>query len=94
MDDSKDLSDQDLLNKLRLDYLQALEAEDYRLINDVIIPRFWGRFGKYYGEYERSWKSPSVSRLPVSVVIDPRQSKEAELMWAEHVLKGRIEPFP
>ena len=87
MDDSEDLSDQDLLNRLRLDYMQALEAEDYVLINDVIIPKFRGRFGKYYGEYEKSWKNPSVSRLPVSVVIDPRQNKEAELIWIEHVLK-------
>jgi len=93
MDGIEKLSDPELLYKLRMDYLRALQTEDYTLINNVIIPQFWERFSKYYGEYERSWKNSSVSRLPISVVIDPMQNRQAELDWMEQVLKGQLEPF-
>ena len=94
MDGPEQLSDRELLEKLRLDYFNAMHAEDYVRINNVIAPQFWGRFGRYYGEYERSWRNPFVSRLPVSVVIDPGQNKQAQIDWMEQVLTGQIDPFP
>lgn len=93
MDGVQQPSDPEFLYKLRMDYLRAMQTEDYTQINNVIIPRFWERFSKYYVEYEKSWKNPSVSRLPVSVVIDPMQNRQAELDWMEQVLKGQLEPF-
>jgi hypothetical protein len=93
MDGHPELSDPEFLYKLRLDYLRAMQTGDYTLINSVIIPQFRERFSKYYGEYEKSWKNPSVSRLPISVVIDPMQNRQAELDWMELVLKGQLEPF-
>jgi hypothetical protein len=91
MENSKDLSDAEYLYKLRIEYLQAIQLEDYLRISSVIVPQFWERFGKYYEKYAGSWKSLSLSRLPVQVIIDPGKEREKELDWAEHVLKGQID---
>jgi hypothetical protein len=74
-----------------MDYAQALQQEDFGRINRVIVPRFLERFGKYYEEYGRHWKSLSLSRLPVMVVIDPRQLEEMQVEWADRVLRGQID---
>lgn len=91
MEAPEHLSEADLLQKFRVDYLLALQLEDYIQINDIIVPRFWEHFGKYYREYEKSWKDLSVSRLPIHVMIDPTSMRRAELVWVEQVLKGRID---
>jgi hypothetical protein len=91
MDAPEQVPDAELLYVLRMDYAQALQQEDYGRINRVIVPRFLERFGKYYEEYARDWKSLSLSRLPVRVVIDPRQREEMQIEWADRVLKGQID---
>ena len=93
METDKGLSDAEYLYKMRLEYLQAIQQEDYGRINSVLVPQFLDRFRKYYDNYEKGWRSVSLSRLPVQVVIDPRELKERELDWAEHVLKGQIDPI-
>ena len=92
MEGSNDMSDAEYLYKMRIEYLKAIQLEDYSRISSVIVPQFWERFGKYYEEYARSWKSVSFSRLPIQVIIDPGKEREKELDWAEHVLKGQIDP--
>jgi hypothetical protein len=91
MDELAGLSDAEYLYKLRVDYIQALQLEDYSRIERVIVPEFWERFSKYYEEFARTWKEVSLLRLPIQVVIDPAKERQTELDWAEHVLKGQIE---
>jgi hypothetical protein len=91
MEDSNDLSDTEYLYKMRIEYLQAIQSEDYSRIDGVIVPAFWERFSRYYEEYAKSWKNLSLSRLPIQVVIDPGRKREKELDWAERVLKGQID---
>ncbi len=91
MDAPEHTPDSDILLKLRMEYLQALQAEDYGRINRIIVPQFLKLFGRYYESYAASWKSPSVLRLPVQVVIDPAQQQSQQLDWADQVLKGQIE---
>ena len=94
MDEPENLSDAELLYLLRLDYVQAIRAEDYYRIQDTIIPRFRKRFSKYYNEYEKSWKDLSASRMPIHVIINPKDRQQAELGWIELVLTGQIDlPF-
>ena len=71
MEGSNDMTDAEFLYKMRIEYLQAVQVEDYGRISGVIVPRFWDRFSKYYEEYSRSWKSLASSRLPIQVIIDP-----------------------
>jgi hypothetical protein len=85
------LSDVEYLYKLRVDYVQALQLEDYVRIERVIVPEFWERFSKYYEEFAKTWKEVSLLRLPIQVVIDPAKERQTELDWAEHVLKGQID---
>jgi hypothetical protein len=91
MEGSETTSDAAYLYRLRIDYTQAVQLEDYGRIYRVIVPQFWERFGKYYEQYAQSWKDLSLSRLPVQVVIDPGKAREREIDWAEQVLKGQIE---
>jgi hypothetical protein len=91
MDAPEHVEEAELLKRLRIDYLQALELEDYTRINYIIVPRFWERFAKYYGEYEKSWKDLPVSRLHVRLMIDPKEKRWAELGWIDQVLKGQID---
>lgn len=91
MGSPNDLSDAEYLYKLRIEYLQAIQLEDYVSISNVIVPQFWERFGKYYEEYAGSWKNLTLSRLPIQVIIDPGKEREKELDWAEHVLRGQID---
>jgi hypothetical protein len=91
MDAPEQVADAELLYTLRKDYVLALQQEDYGRINRFIVPRFLERFGKYYEEYARDWKSRSLYHLPVRVVIDPRQREEMQIEWADQVLKGQIE---
>jgi hypothetical protein len=90
MDTTENLSDAEFLAKLRIDYLQSLHLQDFAHINSVILPQFWARFSKYYEEYATSWKHLSLSRLPIRVLIDPKEQREMELDWTEQVLKGQI----
>ncbi len=91
MGGAEQLSDAELLQKFRVEYVQALELEDYLLINNTIVPKFWDHFAKYYHEYEASWKDLSISRLPIRIMIDPMEKRQAEIRWVEQVLKGRID---
>jgi len=91
MDSSEQMSDMEMLLRLRMDYLQALQRDDYGRINTVIVPQFLEHFGKYYDAYARDWKSLSLSRLPIQVVIDPGRQEAQQLDWADQVLKGQIE---
>jgi hypothetical protein len=84
-------SDGEYLQKLRIEYLHAIQLEDYGRINGVIVPQFLERFGRHYEEYAREWKDLSLSRLPVQVIIDPGQQTEKRIAWAEHVLTGQID---
>jgi len=83
--------DAELLLALRLDFVQALQQEDFGRINRVILPLFLERFRKHYKVYARDWRSISLTRTPIRVVIDPRQQEELEVEWAERVLKGEID---
>jgi hypothetical protein len=91
METDDNLSDTEYLYKLRIEYLQAIQHDDYGRINSVIVPQFLERFGKHYIEYESGWRSLSLSRLPIRVVIDPKELKQKEKDWAENVLNGHIE---
>ncbi len=91
MDAPEQTSDADVLFRLRMEYVRAQQTEDYGRINTVIVPQFLKHFGKYYDAYSRSWKSLSVSRLPIQVVIDPRRQQDQQLDWADQVLKGQID---
>ena len=91
MDAPEQASDAEVLMRLRVEYLQALQTEDYRRINTVIVPRFLKLFGSHYDSYARDWKNVSLLRLPVRVVIDPGQQLSQQLDWAEQVLKGKID---
>jgi hypothetical protein len=94
MDAPEHLSDGELLQKFRVDYQQALEMEDYTRIYTIIVPQFWEHFAKYYHEYENSWKDLPIFHLPIHVMIDPMEKRQAEIGWVEQVLKGRIELAP
>jgi hypothetical protein len=87
-------NDVEALTKLRVDYFTALEAGDYYRIQKVIVPAFWERFQKYYEEYSKNWRDPSLAYLPVRVAINPEQQREMELAWAEQVLKGQLDIGP
>ena len=91
MDAPEQASDLEVLTKLRMEYLQALQIEDYGRINTVIVPRFLKLFGRYYDSYARDWKNLSLLRLPVQVVIDPGQQLSQQVDWADQVLKGKID---
>jgi hypothetical protein len=91
MDELANLSDAEYLYKLRVDYIQALQLEDYSRIERTIVPEFWERFNKYYEEFAKTWKEVSLMHLPIQVVIDPAKERQTELDWAEHVLKGQID---
>jgi len=84
-------SDLEVLMRLRMEYLKALQTEDYGQINTVIVPQFLKVFGRYYDSYARDWKNLSLLRLPVQVVIDPGQQLSQQLDWADQVLKGKID---
>jgi hypothetical protein len=94
MDASEHIEEAELLKRLRIDYLQALETEDYMRIDNIIVPRFWEHFAKYYREYEKSWKDVSLSRLPVRLMVDPKEKQQAELGWIDQVLRGKIDLMP
>jgi hypothetical protein len=91
MDAPEQASDLEVLMKLRMEYLQALQIEDYGRINTVIVPKFLKLFGRYYDSYAQDWKNVSLLRLPVQVVIDPGQQLSQQLDWADQVLKGKID---
>ena len=91
MDVPEKVSDAEVLIRLRLEYLQALQTEDYGRINTVIVPQFLKIFGSHYDSYARDWKNVSLLRLPVQVVIDPSQQLSQQLDWADQVLKGKID---
>lgn len=91
MDAPAHIEEAELLKRFRVDYLQALELQDYIRINTVIVPQFWEHFAKYYQEYEKSWKDSSVFRLPIRLMIDPEEKRRAELGWIDQVLRGQID---
>ncbi len=91
METDEGLSDAEYLQKIRMEYFQAAQLEDYGRIGTVILPQFIKRFGKHYDEYGKGWRDLSLSRVSIEVIIDPREQKEKELHWAENVLKGQIE---
>jgi len=91
MDVPEKVSDAEVLIRLRLEYLQALQTEDYGRINTVIVPQFLKIFGSHYDRYARDWKNVSLLRLPVQVAIDPAQQLSQQLDWADQVLKGKID---
>jgi hypothetical protein len=91
VNEQEHLSDEELLNSLRLDYFQALQSEDYYRIQNTIVPQFRERFAKYYDEYEETWKDVAGSRVPVKLAINPTERQQAELGWIELVLKGQID---
>jgi hypothetical protein len=91
MDTTDQIPDGELLISLRMDFMQALQRDDFSRINRVILPLFLGRFRQHYEEYARNWKSVSVTHGPVRLVIDPHHREEMEIEWAEHVLKGEID---
>lgn len=91
MDASDKPTDPELLYRLRAEYAHALQHEDYGHINRVIIPQFLESFGKYYEVYAQDWKSLSLSRPHIRVVIDPGEGEEIKMEWAGLVLTGQIE---
>jgi hypothetical protein len=94
MDAPERPSDAELLRQFRVDYLHALELEDYLRINSIIVPQFWEHFAKYYYQYEKSWKDLSIASLPIRVMINPVEKRQAEIVWIEKVLKGQIGLIP
>jgi hypothetical protein len=91
MGEVDNLSDTELLYRLRMEYLQALHLEDFSHIHKVIAPQFWQRFSKYYEEYKKTWKNTRVPSSPVLLMLDPSQEKRMESQWMDHVLRGEIE---
>jgi hypothetical protein len=91
MDDYSSLGDGELLMRLRSEYLQALQLNDFVHISGIIEPRFRERFGKYYEQYTRSWRGITSGEARVQVVMDPGQWKRMERDWMDRVLRGEIE---
>ena len=91
MDAPEQAPDAEALMRLRLEYVQAMQIEDYGRINTVIVPQFLKLFGKHYDSYARDWKDVSLLHLPVQVVLDPGQQLSQQLDWADQVLKGKID---
>lgn len=91
MEEQDPTTDMDILNKLRGEYLEALQLGDDSRINDVIAPEFWERFGGYYQEFARGWKDLSLAQSPVQVVLDPRKQRDMDHHWMDQVLRGNIE---
>jgi hypothetical protein len=91
MDTPEQTSEADVLFRLRMEYVRAQQKEDYGRITTVIVPKFLEYFGKYYDAYARNWKSLSLLRRPIQVVIDPRRQQDQQLDWADQVLKGQID---
>lgn len=90
MDEFDSLSDREFLNRLRLEYANALKLGNLEEINTVIIPGFWDRFGRYYEEFERSWKTVPLG-TPIHLVLDPADEKTLKIDWMDQVLQGRID---
>ena len=88
------LSDTELLYRLRMEYLQALQLEDFVHIDTVIAPQFWQRFHKYYEEYKGTWKNSKILSAPVILVLNPAHEKRMESEWMDRVLRGEIELWP
>ena len=91
MDAHEQTSDAEILLALRMEYAHALKQDDYGHINKVIVPRFLERFGKYYDAFAKDWRSISLSRPSVRVIIDPRQGEQILMEWADRVLDGQID---
>ena len=77
MDAPEQESDLEVLMRLRMEYLKALQTEDYGRINTVIVPQFLKVFGRYYDSYARDWKNLSLLRLPRSGGHRPRTAAES-----------------
>ena len=91
MGDAETLSDTEVLYRLRMEYLQALQLADFKHIDTVIAPQFWQRFGKHYEEYKKAWKHSRVLRAPVLLMLNPSHEKKMESDWMDQVLRGEIE---
>ena len=91
MGEPDNLSDAELLYRLRMEYLQALQLEDFAHIDTAIAPQFWQRFNKYYEEYKKAWKNSRVLTSPVILVLNPAHEKRMESDWMDRVLRGEIE---
>lgn len=90
MDEFDALSDGELLFRLRLEYANALKLGDFEEINKVIMPGFWDRFGRYYREFEKSWKE-APRGTPVHLTLNQGDEKTLQIDWMDQVLQGRIE---
>jgi hypothetical protein len=86
MGEMENVSDMELLYRLRMEYLQALQLEDFNRIDTIITPQFWERFKGYYEEYKKSWKNPGLLHM-----VNPSHEKRMDLDWMDHVLRGELE---
>lgn len=91
MDEFEHLTDLEVLNRLRLEYLQALQTQDFSRIKNVVEPRFWARFARHYEQFGKGWKSIASGNTPTFVVLNPSRQHEMDLDWMDQVLKGQIE---
>ncbi len=84
------MTDEELLQRLTDEYEEAAVAGDNMRIENSIAPRFWKRFGRYYGAYAAEWQNPHPT-TPVTRHMDDSRMGEVQTEWMEQVLRGDIE---
>jgi len=84
------------LKRLRKDYKQALENEEYDYIDQVITPLFWGlkkvvsAFEKYIGPEEKPNRiNPNLFDTPTYWYMKPSEQGNVEFMFMDEVLTGK-----
>jgi hypothetical protein len=84
------LGDDELLDKLSDEYLDALRKGNRRRIDETIAPRFWQRFGSYFHEHAREWRGAGRAE-PLDVYTSVGENLgQLQGEWMEQLLRGDI----
>ncbi len=88
--DEPQLSDDEFLDKLSDEYLDALQKRNHGRIDEVIAPRFWARFSSYFNEYIPQWKGGDGEDPPDAYAVMGGEPGELQAQWMDQVLRGEI----
>jgi hypothetical protein len=88
--DESELSDDELLDKLSDEYLDALQKRNHRRIEEAIAPRFWTRFSSYFNEYIPQWKGSDGENPPDAYAVMSGELGQLQAQWMDQVLRGEI----
>jgi hypothetical protein len=84
------LGDDELLDKLSDEYLDATRKGDHGRIDETIAPRFWQRFGSYFHEYAREWKGAGGATSGDAYTAVSESLGQIQAGWMDQMLRGDI----